>query len=62
MSLFFENAALDLIWVGRRCSKTYKKRMRNSVSKTVEVQFLMIRFLRHYESIFFAYNEKDRGL
>jgi hypothetical protein len=33
--------------------------MRNSVSKTVKIQILRIRFLRHYESISFAYNEKD---
>ncbi len=30
--------------------------MRNSVSKTVKIQILRIRFLRQIESIFFAYN------
>ncbi len=43
-------------------TKTYKKIMRNSVLKTVKIQILRIRFLRHYESIFFAYNEKAEGL
>ncbi len=42
--------------------KTYKKRMRNSVSKTVKIQILRIRFLKQFESNFFAYNEKARGL
>jgi hypothetical protein len=42
--------------------KTYKKRMRNSVSKTVKIQILRIRFLRQFESIFLAYNENSRGL
>jgi hypothetical protein len=42
-------------------TKTYKKRMRNSISKTVKIQILRIRFLRQSESIFFVYNEKARG-
>jgi hypothetical protein len=36
--------------------------MRNSVSKTVKIQILRIRFLRHSESNFYIYNEKTRGL
>jgi hypothetical protein len=43
-------------------SKTYKKRMRNSVLKTVKIQILRIRFLKQSESISFIYNEKVRGL
>ncbi len=35
--------------------------MRNSVSKTVKIQILRIRFLRHYESNFSVYNEKTTG-
>jgi hypothetical protein len=35
--------------------------MRNSVSKTVKIQILRIRFLKQSESNFFVYNEKDRG-